>query len=296
MANPQTTTSTPVSADDLLRSGYDVLQNDNAVLRAALEQAHVREQALRETWRLRAGWLECNGGAGDADRAVVIRQCADELAALSSVSETPQDGSRDAGESQSSSGGSLSADVCKLPRSPLRNGSGQCPHCGLGVQLVRDGGFVLLPVSAKPVSETSVAKETRAERVSAMLNRWNEEDKSQPEAIATPMPAEPSKHDHAWAVWNLHILGRREIRRLTRELVKHGGTGTTPATMAIHTWEHVIRICEEVGVPQTSVLRDGSPLPVTTKDERTTETDDVTRRDTRGCAIDNPPHPPNGDK
>lgn len=63
------------------------------------------------------------------------------------------------------------------------------------------------------------------------------------------------KRDHAWAVANLHMLARREIRRISLELVKNGGTGATPVTPAIATWEHVIRICEEVGVPKTSVLR-----------------------------------------
>lgn len=58
-----------------------------------------------------------------------------------------------------------------------------------------------------------------------------------------------------WAADNCYTLARRELRRLTRELVDNGGTGMTPATMAIHTWEHIIRMCEEAGCAPDGVLR-----------------------------------------
>jgi hypothetical protein len=57
-----------------------------------------------------------------------------------------------------------------------------------------------------------------------------------------------------WAVQNCHTLARREIRRL--EAWRKEGGDTTPIGMAVTAWEHVIRICETTGLPQSSgILR-----------------------------------------
>lgn len=69
-----------------------------------------------------------------------------------------------------------------------------------------------------------------------------------------------------WARDNCHMLARREIRRLQRELVDQGGTGMTPVTVAIGTWQHIIRMCEKAGYQPTGVLRESSSVGATPTD------------------------------
>lgn len=59
-----------------------------------------------------------------------------------------------------------------------------------------------------------------------------------------------------WARDNCHMLARRQIRRLQRELTENGGPGMTAVSVAIGTWEHILRICEKAGAQQHGVLRE----------------------------------------
>lgn len=74
-----------------------------------------------------------------------------------------------------------------------------------------------------------------------------------------------------WAADNCYTLARRELRRLDRETVERGGTGMTPVSVAMRTWQHIIRICERAGCQGQGVLREASPSggskPVASQEE-----------------------------